>query len=272
MGRWVALFKIVSKAWVTGTSHERLGRGCEDVHVYRVYGRELLLIAVADGAGSASFAASGANVAAQCAIEAAERILYRQTEPAEYDQWQSVLRGVLTAAREALVRLAEKSITVAIPLLSAERRDSSDASALRNFATTLLVAIATLNWIAVAQVGDGAVVIQYNDGTLKSLTPRQRGEYINETCFLTDEDFLSLAEYNVVSCANTQGIALLTDGLQLLTMSYPANTPHAPFFEPLFRFAGASEANPADLARFLASERVCSRTDDDKTLVLAVHR
>jgi hypothetical protein len=53
----------------------------------------------------------------------------------------------------------------------------------------------------------------------------------------------------------------------------PAYEPHAPFFRPLFAFAMESTDSAAaePLAAFLASERVTRRTDDDKTLVLAVH-
>jgi hypothetical protein len=56
----------------------------------------------------------------------------------------------------------------------------------------------------------------------------------------------------------------------------PTNEPHLPFFEPLFAFVEAS-APPKDgaqaseaLTAFLASPRVCERTDDDKALVLAL--
>lgn len=56
-------------------------------------------------------------------------------------------------------------------------------------------------------------------------------------------------------------------------MDVTTNKPHVPFFQPLVAFAARAE-NQTDareqLTAFLASERVCARTDDDKTLVLAV--
>jgi hypothetical protein len=105
-----------------------------------------------------------------------------------------------------------------------------------------------------------------------SVTRPQRGEYANETNFLTQEDALERID-TVILDAPLQSLAVLSDGLLRLAMQMPAHEPHLPFFKPLFAFA----AHPADLqeasaklAGFLASERVCARTDDDKSLVLAV--
>jgi len=258
-------------ASVTGTSHLRAGRGCDDAHAYRTLEPDHLLIAVADGAGSALRSARGAATAAQVAIDAAGHMLSQQVEPSASDQWLSVLTYILTTAREALVLLTRESVPVASDLPGSASKSAAEMSSLRDFATTLLIAIVTAHWIAVAQIGDGAVVIQLPDGSTTSLTPSYRGEYINETCFLTDAEYLARADYTILPRAGTQGIALLTDGLQLVAMNFPENTPHQPFFTPLFKFAANPEAQPEELQRFLESERICARTDDDKTLVLAVY-
>lgn len=63
---------------------------------------------------------------------------------------------------------------------------------------------------------------------------------------------------------------MLSDGIQLLALRYADNTAHDPFFRPLFEFAGNPASTNAELEEFLRSERVCERTDDDKTLVLAI--
>ena len=49
---------------------------------------------------------------------------------------------------------------------------------LRIFATTLQLAIVTTHWLAVVQIGDGAVVIQRTDGKLQVLTKPDHGEYL----------------------------------------------------------------------------------------------
>ena len=145
---------------------------------------------------------------------------------------------------------------------------------LRDFATTLQLVIITSQWIAVAQVGDGAVVIQHANGEVETLTWPDRGEYINQASIITDSDYLAQAQYAAVPCSEIQGVALFTDGLERLALEFAAKKPYEPFFAPMFRFAANSDATQEELqqelAVYLESERICERTSDDKTLVLAV--
>jgi hypothetical protein len=124
----------------------------------------------------------------------------------------------------------------------------------------------------VAQIGDGWVVTQSADGELSAALTPERGEYANETAFITEADALSRTRY-YVSRTEARAVAVMTDGLLRLAAQLPAYTPHPSFFAPLFAFAAQVEderASSADLAAFLASERVGARTDDDRTLVIAV--
>jgi hypothetical protein len=109
----------------------------------------------------------------------------------------------------------------------------------RAFACTLLAAVCSDDGALLAQVGDGAVV------TAPAAAP------------------------------TALAAALWPDGLQRLTLNFGDRTVHAPFFAPLFgalRAARESQADTLDeaLRRMLASEAINTRTDDDKTLVLAV--
>src|SRR5690606_20966415 len=109
------------------------------------------------------------------------------------------------------------------------------------------------------------------DGALFTAARPQRGEYANEALFLTMANALDLLEVTVYPHP-IRGLAVTTDGLLRLALSLPEYEPYPPFFRPLLAFvAGADDPrrSEADLANFLASERVCARTDDDKTLVLA---
>lgn len=256
---------------VTGTSHLHMGRGCDDAHSYRVCADDLVLLAVADGAGSASYSADGAVCSVQVALDTAERLLFQQQEPVHEDEWHSVLSLILQAVREKLLALVEQRNSLQQEM-NGEQPSAPPQLALRDFAATLLIAIISSHWIAVAQVGDGAVVLQHTDGTLTSLTPRSYGEYVNETNFVTDEDYLLQTEYTTLPRANFRGIALLTDGLQMIALKRPENIPHQPFFAPLFRFTASPDATEVELRTFLESQRVNERTDDDKTLILAVYR
>ncbi|MER3482999.1 MAG: serine/threonine protein phosphatase, partial [Meiothermus sp.] len=66
---------------------------------------------------------------------------------------------------------------------------------------------------------------------------------------------------------------LLTDGLEPLAFNLRQGQPHSPFFEALYRFARRNEevaTLTAQLCNELRSDRLEARTDDDKTLVIAV--
>jgi hypothetical protein len=65
---------------------------------------------------------------------------------------------------------------------------------------------------------------------------------------------------------------MFTDGLQRLLLHYETQTPHIPFFEPVFAQLENAECCARlneELRSFLDSRAVNQRTDDDKTLVLA---
>lgn len=260
-------------ASVSGTSHRRTGRGCDDAHAYRAYGNDLVLLAAADGAGSAAWSALGASIAVQVALDTAERILLSQAEPVQNNEWNAILEFIVTTVHDALAT----HITNSIPALPVDVFANSATqialpSSLHDLATTLLVAIVTTNWLAVVQVGDGAIVKQRADGIVISLTPRSEQQHLDATNFVTDSAYLQYCTYVIQSRADTVGIALLTDGLQMIAMHFPENIPHQPFFAPLFKFAAKAEANERELQHFLESERICNRTDDDKTLLLAVYQ
>jgi hypothetical protein len=67
-------------------------------------------------------------------------------------------------------------------------------------------------------------------------------------------------------------ISVLTDGLQMLALNMVVGEPHKPFFFPLFDFVSNTEDKTLakeQLVRFLGSERITQRTDDDLTLIIA---
>jgi len=71
-------------------------------------------------------------------------------------------------------------------------------------------------------------------------------------------------------------LAVMTDGIERLALDFAAFVPHSPFFEGVSKPVAASGIGGADsdlsrkLAAYLASDAVNARTDDDKTLILAV--
>ena len=223
-------------ASVAGAGHRARGTGCEDAASAAVLDDGRLVLAVADGAGSARDAARGSRVAVAVAMSALS---------AGVD-----VGDVLLLARAALEDLA-----------------GAEGVGLGDLATTLLVASVGEEVVDTAQVGDGALVLR-RGGSYEVPAPDEKGEYLNETCFLTSERWRASARRATVEAAGVDGIAAMTDGLQLVAFDLSSGTPHAPFFEPFVAFA--AEGGPAQqLEAFLASPRVGERTDDDVTLVVA---
>jgi hypothetical protein len=139
----------------------------------------------------------------------------------------------------------------------------------RDFATTLLLFIATRDLVAVGQLGDGAVVLQDAAGEFRACTWPRKGEYVNETVFVTSEAWRDGLQSRVHR-GSIAGVAAFSDGLERLCLNLSDGTPHAPFFGALFRRVRAAAdrgAAQAMLEALLKSERVRERTGDDLTLV-----
>ena len=124
------------------------------------------------------------------------------------------------------------------------------------------------------QIGDGAIVMKEHDEYQVVFWPDQ-GEYANTTFFVSDELFLT---HLVISRKDflPEEVALFTDGLQNLVLSFSKKAAHDGFFRPLFAAVRAHSGNrlldlSAHLKGFLSRSDINERTDDDKTLVLAVH-
>ncbi|MBI5876419.1 MAG: protein phosphatase 2C domain-containing protein [Chloroflexi bacterium] len=236
-------------ASVQGSAHTRQGAPCQDAHGWRVLPDDILILAVADGAGSAPRSLEGAQ-AAVGAVLATLADGFAAPEPLPPDV---LLRDAFARAREALAVLAAEA---GVPLAQ--------------FASTLTCAIAGANVLTVASLGDGAVIAETGGELRLASAPPQKGEYANETHFLTQDDARDCVQIARVD-GTARAVAATTDGLLRLALRLPDYAPHAPFFQPLFAFAAQAHADAdVELAAFLCSERVTARTDDDKTLVIAV--
>lgn len=188
---------------------------------------------------------------ARHAVDAAYRFVARSAV-GELD----AATGAVAAARRRLEAVAAGAASCAVAPLA-------------DLATTLTVAVVSDRDVAVAQVGDGAVVLQHGTSLSVAVAP-PRSEYVNETRFVTSATWAADQRTFTGSADGLDGIAVLTDGLQLLAFDMTTFAPHGPFFDPLFAFGAAGDASPRELVAFLDSERVNARTDDDKTLVVAV--
>jgi hypothetical protein len=138
-----------------------------------------------------------------------------------------------------------------------------------------LVAVAVRQTDAVVlHVGDGAVALRIGGGWLVPSWP-MRGEYASSTYFVTDADG-PRARWERIP-GRVERVVAFTDGMERLALDFTDERPFSPFLDamtlPLHEGAegrGLDRHLSALLRKFLDSEAVTLRTDDDKTLVLAV--
>ena len=243
------------RASVPGSSHAKAGTQCQDSHAgtaTKPHGEHFLVVACADGAGSAARSEEGAAAATAGFVSAACGFLDAQAD----------------LTRESLVdcfRAARKSVE--------ERAAKLDVPA-RELACTLLAAIVGEKEAWFAQVGDGLIVVRGgvrgNEEYLPVFWPRV-GDYLNDSDFLTDDTYEKQLQF--AQRPAPRELALSTDGLQMLMANISARTIHQGFFSPIFsQLKQAQEPDEllVPLREFLSSAAVNERTDDDKTLLLAL--
>ena len=238
-------------ASVAGSSHERAGQLGQDASGFRRTHNGILL-AVSDGAGSASHSGVGSRRAVAAALDC----LYRcRWHPAAW-----AIRCAMAEARRQVIRLAQ----------------SQDRSP-RQYAATLALAVVRDGRLYAAQTGDGAVSWGDAAGNYQIAITPQRGEYANATYFITDRNWRP-PEVTVIAAGNgVSRLMLTTDGmLDLIMTRRPEGIyePFEPFHRALFSWLESRDQertleNYLQLRGLLHSPKTRARTDDDSTLVVA---
>lgn len=189
-------------ASVIGVQHEKAGGHCEDAwHIARRFvagaDQEIVATCVCDGAGSVSKGGVGASLVsrliADWLVDNFVKVIAMSKEDASYE--------VIAAAKRLLRRLASKS---RVPL--------------REFACTMVATAVAQDgrWVAV-HLGDGAIIGQFGESLTTICLPK-KGEFANETFFITDEDAatnLDIRTSTEVASGNLPtGFALFSDGVE----------------------------------------------------------
>jgi hypothetical protein len=245
-----------TNASAIGTSHQRRGEECQDsslVVAPRGCPEHLgnpIIAAVADGAGTARYAADGSSTAIRVLKEEICRIL---TSPS----------GVLT---ESGLKSAVLMAANHVDGLALQRGHAS-----REYASTLICVVLMHDHAWHIQVGDGAAVFGYGENRVVSYWPA-KGEYGNETFFITDENFQKQLHIHRLDQL-PDDVTLFTDGLEGIALNLATQEAHLPFYESFYRVLSQREAGyqldlENHLKEWLQSDLVNSRTDDDKSLVL----
>lgn len=240
---------------VPGISHIEQDLPCQDEcwsEASPPESRSRLLIVVADGAGSAQAGDVGARLCVETVVQAAHEHFARADAPLD----ETTARAIFARAREAI--LGHAATQSLMP---------------RDLASTLVCALFDGQCGVVFQIGDGALVLKGTDGMWIPIAP-MNGEYANSTRFVSDDDALNQVAVVLIEKPVTQ-IAAFTDGIQSIGVHRASGQPHPPFFQPLFDTLARAGTESEDalahgLQSFLSSDGVNQRTDDDKTLALAV--
>jgi Protein phosphatase 2C len=241
-----------------GLSHEQAELRLQDAYKCFVYPSESrpLVIIVSDGAGSAALGGEGASLICRAVTNAARKHFSSSNAlPTDelLQRWLDDIRDLLNAA--------------------AARRNLAS----RDLAATLIVFISSGTESVVLHVGDGCAVIKDADSSSWiALGWPCHGEYASTTAFVTDEP---RPESSIVRHAGSvSAVSVFSDGLERLALDLKSRQPFVPFFERIIAPVAGSTSIGKDvelsgkLATFLGSDGVNSRSDDDKTLVLAVRR
>lgn len=215
-----------------------------------------LVIVVSDGAGSATFGGEAASLICR-ALTVFTRNHFAAANNLPTDE---LLQTWLKAVRELLSATASRRNVAA-----------------RDFAATLIFVISNGDESLVLHVGDGCAVLKdvETDSWIAPSWPFH-GEYASTTVFVTDDPppSTSIARY----LRPVSAVSVFSDGLERLALDLKARQPFAPFFDNVIAPVRNSASSGKDaqlstkLSMFLDSEGVNSRSDDDKTLVLAVRR
>lgn len=239
---------------VAGTSHVQTNQPCQDYATGRILDADTVVLVCADGAGSASRSQFGSRFVCTGLLNIIA----------------TALEGGLELKDVSRERVVDWHATVRRRLSLEACRENVD---LREFASTVLMAIVGPSQALFSHIGDGVIVYGEEDVYKTPFWPQQ-GEYANTTYFLTGSDFEDQIAFEGID-RQIDEVAILTDGLQPLALHYASRSVHSPFFRPMFtalRDAGDLDELREPLKAFMNSPAVNSRTDDDKTLVLATRK
>lgn len=253
---------------VTGDYHTVRQQECEDSYYPKdsiEFSDDTLVTAVADGLGSATHAAKGAQFAAEKAVTLLRaRIQQSRSELIE----PAVIKEVFAEVRNELIALAD-----------------SQHTDVKEFACTLQLVALNASQIIGGHIGDGLVIgvrhhARISEGVVVDrLSELMQKMYDNETHSVVGSNFatsLHIIDVHQSAFDMYDGVMLMTDGTQSLCFVYETKQLLQPFFVELINWANqnhevsVTEMNH-QLSQFFLSDDVRRQTRDDITLVFARH-
>jgi len=243
-------YNILS-ASVIGPLHIIKGIPCQDAYAYEVLPSGHVIITIADGLGSATMSEIGSRIAVDDAVEA---IRNKTTDEMNNTTISSIARDSVAAARKAL---EEKAVSL--------------QCSLRDLACTFISVVMHEDNLAVAHIGDGAVIARKGDDLIVISEPGD-SEYANEVTPLTSKKWEESLNITPVY-SGISGMMAFSDGLQraALRKSEDGRIPYKAFCGPLFLFTEETsnlQDGEKEMKEFLSSKKMSDHSEDDKTLIL----
>ena len=188
----------VRGASVRGRSHAHRGEYRDDALAGGARD-DVLVLAVADGAGSSALSRIGAAVTAQLAVD--RTIARFATDATNIDRTSRLGTAMAHAVHDAAMRLHELATIGGV-----------SPTALR---TTVIIVAIVGETMLVSQVGDGAVLIRKTDGSVMRVGAQRETAWAGEvTCFVPDACAMTqAAALRQLRTSEVTLIALMTDGL-----------------------------------------------------------
>ncbi|CAA9380427.1 MAG: hypothetical protein AVDCRST_MAG74-453 [uncultured Pyrinomonadaceae bacterium] len=248
-----------ARASVIGLAHLNQQTECQDRLACRAIETkadgEVLIAAIADGAGSTTDGQTGAEIACEFFANQVEDFLKSSN-------------ASVSSLNEDFGKRWIEFFQARIAEIARENKKE-----MRDYASTLVAAVIGKTGAAFYQVGDGGAVYSA-DGKSESyrfaVEPNE-SEYVNMTEFLTDDAAADSLRFRFIESA-IEDLILFSDGIFAVAVNYQTNQPHEPFLMPMIaplRSGTAANNLNEKLEKFLASPKLNEKTDDDKTIILA---
>lgn len=234
-----------------GRSHLSVNVPCQD-SVATLYRRNVSVVALSDGAGSAELSHIGSMICVTKLCEACCRsfdIIWKMSEE---------------TARASLVRSIRNALAEELP----------DGHEINSLASTVLVVAVKRNRYIAAHLGDGVIGVQSGD-SLRLLSGPDNGEHSNETTFVTSNDAVDrLRIYRGLIQGEREritGFILMSDGPEA-ALYRKQDGKLAPACSKLLDVVGHMNRQEADCLVSEVLELIAAtKTFDDCSIALMAH-
>lgn len=242
----------------TGVRHQANNMACQDAGGMLITGQTIIGVA-ADGAGSAK----RSEIGSQLVVEVTKAELNKALGHIKLHEFFGFrLSWTEKKAKQIFERVLRENLK-ALNLKAKQMK-----CPVEHLASTLIAFIVTPRWIAIAQIGDGFVVIRESgEEEYRLVFPPGKGEFANETYFVTGKRASEKIQVCVIK-SEIEFICACTDGLEKVALSIANKSAHQPFFQG-FENNFKTENGKEWLREWLEKNKALNmKTEDDKTVVI----